>query len=110
MYSISSMFGINQIDETKFIKYNKNYLTVVLKKIKPETLETFEKDENVNYALISNSVVSLGMPYDDYYQSSYLSESITGSLSSINMITKEDIIAGNYPEKALTCQSPILRR
>ena len=99
MYSISSMFGINQIDETKFIKYNKNYLTVVLKKIKPETLETFEKDENVNYALISNSVVSLGMPYDDYYQSSYLSESITGSLSSINMITKEDIIAGNYPEK-----------
>jgi ABC-type lipoprotein export system ATPase subunit len=99
MYSISSMFGINQIDETKFIKYNKNYLTVVLKKIKPETLETFEKDENVNYALISNSVVSLSMPYDDYYQSSYLSESITGSLSSINMITKEDIIDGNYPEK-----------
>ena len=98
MYSISSMFGVNQIDETKFIKYNKNYLTVVLKNIKPEVLQKFENDENVNYALITNSIVSFSMPFNDYYQSSYLTESVSGSLSSINMISKDDIIEGKYPE------------
>lgn len=98
MYSISSMFGINQVDETKFIKYNKNYLTVAIKKIKPETLQEFEQDENVNYALISNSIVSFTVPYNDFYQSSYISDSISGSLSSISMITKDDIIEGKYPE------------
>ncbi len=96
-YSISSLFGINNIDDNKFVDTNQNYLIVNSKKIKVDDFLKYEKDENINYVLVGNSKIQFNVKYDDYYQVSGTVDNIKGSLSSINMISEKDIISGRMP-------------
>ncbi len=96
-YSISSLFGINNIDDNKFVDTNQNYLIVNSKKIKVDDFLKYEKDENINYVLVGNSKIQFNVKYDDYYQVSGAVDNIKGSLSSINMISEKDIISGRMP-------------
>ena len=79
-YSISSLFGINNIDDNKFVDTNQNYLIVNSKKIKVDDFLKYEKDENINYVLVGNSKIQFNVKYDDYYQVSGAVDNIKGSL------------------------------
>ncbi len=96
-YSVSSLFGINNIDDAKFVDTNQNYLIVNAKKIKVDDFIKYEQDENLNYVLVGDSKIQLDVKYDDYYQVSGAIDHIKGSLSSVNMISEEDIISGRMP-------------
>lgn len=97
-YSISSYFGIYQVNEKKFVNINPNYLTVVSKKIKVKDYLEYEKDENIDYVLPGDSSITFMLKFDDYYQSRGDVSSINGSLSSKNMISDSDIISGRMIE------------
>ena len=97
-YSISSYFGIYQVNEKKFVNINPNYLTVVSKKIKVKDYLEYEKDENIDYVLPGDSSITFMLKFDDYYQSRGDVSNINGSLSSKNMISDSDIISGRMIE------------
>ena len=99
-YSVSSLFGINNIEDKNFVNMNKNYLVVDSSKLNVDNFLKYEKDENINYILPGNSLISLKIKYDDYYQSMNYSDNINGSMSSINMISEKDIIKGRMPNSS----------
>lgn len=99
-YSVSSLYGINNIEDKNFVNMNKNYLVVDSPKLNINNFLKYEKDENVNYILPGNSLISFKVKYDDYYQSMNYSDSINGSMSSINMISEKDIVLGRMPSSS----------
>lgn len=99
-YSVSSLYGINNIEDKNFVNMNKNYLVVDSPKLNVNNFLKYEKDENVNYILPGNSLISFKVKYDDYYQSMNYSDSINGSMSSINMISEKDIVIGRMPSSS----------
>ena len=98
MFSISSICALFNIKDENFVKYNKNYLIVNLKKINVDDYLSFEQKENINYILPGNSLVSMKININDYYQTSKMGNSISGSLSSYEMINKDNLIYGRMPE------------
>ena len=96
-YSISSLFGINRVNDAKFIEYNKNYVIVETKKTKVDTFKELENDEDINYVIPSNSMVNLILKLEEYYQTKDIIATLKGSLSSINMINKDDLSYGRMP-------------
>lgn len=100
-YSVSSLYGINNIEDKNFVNMNKNYLVVDSPKLNINNFLKYEKDENVNYILPGNSLISFKVKYDDYYQSMNYSDSINGSMSSINMISEKDIVIGRMPSSSI---------
>lgn len=99
-YSVSSLYGINNIQDKNFVTMNKNYLVIDSNKINLDKFLEYEKDDNINYILPGNSNVSFTVRYDDYYQTMYHSDYINGSMSSINMISKNDIVTGRMPNNS----------
>lgn len=97
-YSISSMFGVNNVEDKDFVLYNKDYLQVKLQELNIKDFLKIEQDENINYVLPGNSIVYFNIQNKDYYQTFYYAGFLSGSLSSINMINKDDIIEGRMPE------------
>lgn len=99
-YSVSSLYGIYNIDDSKFVTINKNYLVIDSKKIDVNNFLEYEKNDNINYILPGNSLVSFYIEYDDYYQTLNYKDLIYGSLTSLNMISDNDIIMGRMPNKS----------
>ncbi len=99
-YSVSSFFGIYNIDDNKFVNINQNYLVVDSKRIKVDDYLKYEKDSDLNYVLVGDSNIKFSFKYDDYYQVSNVIESINGSLSSISMLSENDIILGKMPQNS----------
>lgn len=97
-YSASSYFGIQRVDESNFLRFNRNYLIINNEKNKVKDVLELEKDEDIDYVIPGSSMISLNMKFDDYLQTSEDSILLEGSLSSINLVTKEDIIYGRLPE------------
>lgn len=98
VYAISNMAGTLKVEDKDFISRNKNYLEVKLPNLKVEEYLKYEQDENINYIMPGDSNVSFEIKNEDYYQTSKMNAELSGSLSSINMISNEDIIQGRMPE------------
>lgn len=95
--SLSRMFAALNVEDKDFITSNKNYLQINMDKLNVNNYLTYEKSDIINYMIPGNSSISFIINYDDYYQTIYLQDNLTGSLSSINMITESDIVYGRYP-------------
>ena len=95
LYSISNLAGIMDIKDEEFITRNKNYLSV--QNINKDSYFDYEKENSINYILIGDSKVTFRLKYDFFYQTYNAKDSLTGSLSSINMIKKDDLIYGRMP-------------
>ncbi len=101
LYSVSSIYAAIKVDETKFVTKNKNYLSLQTTKISVDDYNRYSKFEGVNYMLPSNSIVSLNVMYDNYLQAvNNVRSSFNASLSSIKMITSDDLIYGVMPTKS----------
>ena len=96
-YSVSNIAGLTDIKDEKFIKTNKNYLSVLTNSVSIDDLNK-EGLEHINYILPGDSIVSFEIKYNDYYQTYYSRQTLNGSLSSLNMIKESDLIAGRMPE------------
>lgn len=97
-YSISSIFGVLDITDDEFVQSDKNYITVVSKKIDVDTYLGYENDDSFEYVLPGDSQVSLSLKYDDYFQTQSSGAAITGSLSDAAKLESKDIAYGQLPE------------
>lgn len=98
VYAISNIAGTLKVEDKDFISRNKSYLEVKLPTLKVEEYLKYEQDEDINYIMPGTSIVSFGIQNNDYYQTSRMTAEFSGSLSSINMLNKEDITEGRLPE------------
>ncbi len=96
-YSFASVFGIFNVDDNSFVNVNKNYLNVLIQKVKVSDYLEYEQDKNIEYVIPGNSIVNFNINYKDYYQTSTYNDIITGSLTSINTLSENDIVYGVYP-------------
>ena len=101
MFAAASTKAIITIKDEKFVEINKNYLIIETKKINVDDYLKLEQDPDIEYIIPTNSIISLKVKTDDFYQVSQLDSSIEGSLSSTEMITKDDIIYGRFPENKM---------
>ena len=97
-YSVSNMLGINKIEDKDFVSKNKNYLLLESKKIKVNDYLKFEKIDGVKYILPGDSSVGFKVDTSNYYQTEIVNITINGSLSSVEMINKDNLIYGRMPE------------
>lgn len=98
MYSVGSISATLKIDDKDFVSKNRNYLEVDTKKVNVNDYLAYEIKEGVNYILPGSSIVSFRVKYDDYYQTSVYEDNLSGSLSSISMISEKDLLYGNMPQ------------
>ena len=98
MYAVSTICATLTIKDEDFVKYNKEYLTLEQKQIKVEDYLNYEQLDNINYLLPGDSIVNFKVFYKDYYQTNKIEDNLSGSLSSINILTKKHLIYGRMPE------------
>ncbi len=96
--SLSRMFTALDLKDESFIKYNKNYIQIKQEKVKVKSYLEYEQNENVKYMMPGDSSIGIQVLFNEYFQTEDLKGYINGSLSSLNLITKEDIIFGKMPE------------
>ncbi len=97
-YAISNIAGTMEVKDTDFITKNKNYLQVDMAKVKVEDFIQYESLEEVDYILPGDSMVSFKIKFDDYYQTARYTLELSGSLTSIDTIGKEELVKGRMPE------------
>lgn len=93
MYAVSSIWASLEIKDEDFININKEYFVVKSNKLDVSDYLNYEKE--VDYMIPGDSIINLNIPYDDYYQTSELYDTLSGSLSSLSMISDNDIIDGS---------------
>lgn len=96
-YSASSLFALKNIKDSDFVTMNKNYLVIDNSKITVDKFKDIENNPDVNFVIPGKSAVNFNFKIDDYYQTSDTVFTLSGSLSSINMINKNNIIRGRMP-------------
>ncbi len=100
IFSVGQIGSACHVEEKDYVKNNKNYIAVQKPSMKVEEFLELEKTDGVLYALPTDARVSFAIPVGDYYQTLEASGSVTGSLSSVNLITKDDIVYGRMPENS----------
>lgn len=98
VYAISNIAGTMHIEDTDFITKNKNYLQVDSVKTSVENFLEYEKLDSIDYILPGDSSVSFKIKFDDYYQTSRFTLELSGSLTTLEAITKEELCQGRMPE------------
>lgn len=98
VYAICNVRGITTINESDFIKADKNYLQIEADKISVEDFIKCENLESVDYILPGNSIINFKIKFDDYYQTAGYTYAFEGSLVSIDSISNNDIVKGRMPK------------
>ena len=99
IYSVSSIFGAQNVDEDEFILRDKNYFQIETGQINVYDITDYEKKEYRDYIIPGDSMVNFNMIFDDYLQTSTSKLKVTASLMSVDNIKNENIIFGRMPEK-----------
>ena len=98
MYSISTIAASLTIKDKDFVTMNKDYLIIDYKKIKLDTYNSLEQNLDINYMFPGNSISTFDIVLDEFYQTSRITAKLEASISSINMINKNDLYKGRMPE------------
>ena len=96
-YSVSNVIGIMTIEDKDFVSTNKNYLILDSVKVKVSDYLEYEKYDDIEYVLPGNSIVNMTIDSNIYYQTQGADYTISGSLSSVDMINKDNLIYGRMP-------------
>ena len=97
-YAVSSIAGIMNMPEEKFVQDDKSYVGIVQKKIPVRDYLEYESDPAVEYALPGDGHINMRMKYDEYWQTSWAGTVLSGSLSSSDDLEESDIEFGRLPE------------
>lgn len=98
VFSVSTILASLKVKDEDFIKYNKNYLVIKDNKVSVDEYNSYLNYDGTSYILPGNSMVNFTVLLDDYFQTRYTSGILKGSLSSLEMISDSDLIAGKLPE------------
>ncbi len=98
-YAISNIFAITNVKNDDFINVNSNYLVSTLNNLSVDNYTTIENLSHINYLIPGDSVINFRLNLDKYLQSQDSNLFISGSISDIEDLDKEDLIMGRIPSK-----------
>ncbi len=98
LFAISTIAASLTIKDERFVKINRDYLTIKAKKLNIDEYFNIENNLGVNYIIPTDSIVKLKVKTDDFYQFNGYDLFLEGSLSSINMIDSSKIVSGRMAE------------
>lgn len=97
LFAMSTIAASVTIKDEKFVKINRNYLTIKAKKIKLDDYNNIESNLGAEYIIPTDSIVNLKVKTDDFYQFNGYDLFLAGSLSSINTIDNNRLLIGRMP-------------
>lgn len=97
LFALSNIFGITNIDDSKFVKVNKDYLAVEQNNFNVKDYLEYESLKGIDYIIPGNSLVSFTVRHNKYLQTINAQESFSGSMTDINSLKNEDLIYGRMP-------------
>lgn len=100
VFAVSTILAAINVKKEDYISYNENYLIITDKKMSLENYNKYKANLGTEYVFPGDSIVNLSAKIDDYFQSSNSNATVSGSLSSIDMISKKDLILGKMPESS----------
>lgn len=98
VYSFCSIMGTLNIEDKDFVTTNRNYLAITMNNLTVDQFLEYEIYPEVDYLLPGDSKISFTAKYDDFYQTSTVQDTLSGSLASIDLIKQEDLIYGRMPQ------------
>ena len=98
MYAVASISAAITVKDADFITYNKNYLTIKQNKIDVSKYMEYNTSDKFDYILPGKSKVTFTVNYNFFYQTYDAQDDLEGSLASIDLITKDNLIYGRMPE------------
>lgn len=98
MFSVSTVFAVNNVQDKDFVSTNKNYLVSDTKGQTPAQLSEYEKQDFVDYIIPGNSLVSMSVGYNDYYQEKWSSDNLSLSMTDSSKLTEDKLICGRMPQ------------
>lgn len=97
VYSISSIFGSTNIRDNNFLRVHRNYVKIENNSNSIDDYEKIEALESINYIIPGDSIVTAKLSNKKLFQLTNAHLNLEGSLSSIDIIDKDNIILGNFP-------------
>ncbi len=97
-YAVGNIFGVTNINDDQFVKYDKSYLTIVNKNISVDDYLAYEKNEAFDYIMPGDSNITLNLEKPEYVQLQSFTAMISGSLSDSGKLRPDDIKYGRLPE------------
>jgi ABC-type lipoprotein export system ATPase subunit len=97
-YATSNIYGITNIEDSKFVVDNQDYLRIRTKTVAVQDYLAYEKEKSVDYLLPGNGQGSFALSHNEYWQTSSFSSTIAGSLSDYTTLQKEDLVVGRLPQ------------
>lgn len=96
VYAISNIFGSTKISDNDFVAVDKNYIRIKTAQNKISDYVSLKNDANIEYLIPGESMVTLRLISDKFYQfyNSYVT--MSGSLVSTSKLS--GVIAGRMPE------------
>lgn len=96
--SISHIAGIKQVKDEKFMKTHRDYITVETGKLSPEKMKKYGDMDNVSYIIPGSSGVYFTAEIGKFIQTAGSTTVLSGSLSSTDRLSKEELTSGRLPE------------
>jgi len=97
-YAVCNIFGVMDLTDDEFVGADKSYISVISKKVSVDKYLEYEANEEYNYVMPGNSMISLEMPFNEYMQTTEVYAYIEGSLSDVSKLTAGNLIYGRLPE------------
>ncbi len=97
-YSISNYFGVTKVDPEKFVTVRNNTLLIEDNKLTVDKYNKIKNMDNISYIMPGKSSIKLLLENNAFYQTANSYIELGGFLSSIKLLSKEDIIYGRMPE------------
>lgn len=96
-YSVSNLLGLVTVDDSDFIKTNKNYLRVMGNVIKVNDYLDYEAIEGLEYIIPGDSQVSMNIKGEKLYQTRNVELKIDGSVASTSLLDESKLLVGRMP-------------
>jgi ABC-type antimicrobial peptide transport system permease subunit len=98
LYAASSILATITIEDKDFVDTNINYSIIKASSIKVDDFLYYESLNPDGYLMPGLSTAGFNFQNKDYYQMKDYPTSLGGSLSSLEMISEDDLVAGKMPE------------
>lgn len=100
VFSVGRIGTAYHVEEKDYVENNKNYIAINKPSMKVDEFLKIEQSDGVAYAFPTDMKVSFKISIGDYYQTLNANASVSASLSSLDLITKDDIVCGRMPENS----------
>lgn len=95
--AFSNVLGIFDIQPEEYLTTNANYVTVSAAGQASEVLDLVGSLNAVDYAIPGDSKISVGIPLDDYLQTTFAETSEDVSVVSDSVLKNDELILGKMP-------------